>query len=481
LSTTLGVCTPHVPPLRPGQLREPLLKALCKATNFTANVFVPHSTVLDDVIREAGFDPSNLPSGWSRQTRCSDGRGAGLDRNISLAFRYAYRDKNPALTVKGPKAGQWGLTDHGVALIKGMLPRPLPRPKTFHDPLLKVLGTLSNHTASTAVPHDEVIRGVMVEIGVDPDNLPMGWRDRGSNRQIKAFDRVRWAVKSMRGSKTPTIEQPGRGLWALTAAGEQLARDLNGIVILPVLAPASRTETPKAKRPTTGPNETAVWLGEHLRPAAGHKESDLHRMARSALCRRLPVSANAGMIDDHIQNYWLKAIRLNSLRKLLQDGGKVPYSKVVAYCVNSGRTDARDMGTEPVCRELYGARTEKERRERKDQPTPQFGDKPLGAWDTDGNMKSPDDADTTIDDTVMDFDIIWSQVENVVHDEKPQAWQRYSNILAMRARGLSTREIAAVENVSRNRAASMLAEARRCVRKGATEGNLDGFIERRRT
>lgn len=480
MSTHPSASAPTIPMLRPGALREPLLKALGKATDYTANVFVQHTTVLEEVIREAGFDPANLPTGWSRSRRSNGGTGVGLDRNISLAFRYAYRDKKPALTVKGSKAGLWGLTEHGVQLVKGILPRPLPRPKIFHEPLIKVLGILSNHTAHDKVIHDKVIHDVMVEIGVDPANLPLGWRERGSNRQVKALDRVRWAVKSMRVAKVPLIEQLGRGKWALTEAGEIVARKLNGVAPLPPKSgphqsgPEKPLSASKPQTKATDPNTTGKWLGKHLTPPKGQQVSDLYRMMRAALCKRLPVSANTHQVEDHIQNFMVRMIRRDAFAKILEDGGKVLYSKVVAYCVNSGRTDARDMGTEPVCREMFGARTEKERRERR-ETVPQFGEEQAVVWDTDGNFVPQDEIDF-IDDSSIDFDRVWDQIVNVIHDHKPQAYKRYAGILAMRAQGYSTKEISQKEGVSRNRAASMLAEARRCVRDSYARGHLDGFV-----
>lgn len=245
-------------------------------------------------------------------------------------------------------------------------------------------------------------------------------------------------------------------LWQITSVGRALVAPK--LVLVP-------------KRPNT-PNTTAKWLGKHLRPPSGQTESDLYRMMRAALCKRLPVSANADMIDDHIQNFMVRVIRRDAFAKMLADGGSVPYSKVVAYCVNSGRTDARDMGVEPVCREMFGARTEKERREQQEHPEePQFGNRPPATRDTDGSFMPQD-----TDEIDMDFEVIWHQIENVVNDHKPQAWERYSGILAMKYRGMTTKEIAAAEGVSRNRAASMLAEARRCVRESYAAGDLVGFL-----
>jgi len=257
-------------------------------------------------------------------------------------------------------------------------------------------------------------------------------------------------------------------LWQITAKGR--ARVAPKLSLVPPLPP-----TPDPEH--TEPNETAVWLGEHMAPSRGESESDLYRMMRAALYKRLPLSANTGQVEDHIQNYMVRAIHRNALRKLLATGRKVPYSKVIAYCVNSGRSDARNMGKEPICREMFGARTEKERREMAQHGDDvAFGEPTSSVLDTDGNLVPQEDSLPSTNETGSDFDRVWQQIENVVHDHKPRAWERYAGILAMRARGFTTRDIAAVENVSRNRAASMLAEARRCVRDGLAQGHLEGFV-----
>ena len=454
----------------PAELRDPLIKVLGHAVGQVSGVFVNFEALLDDVLREAGFDPDDPPAGWNRSARAPDGRLLGVDRNICYAFRYAYRNCTPALTMKGPKAGLWGLTEHGVAVALGLLPRPLPKPRMLRTPLLQVMGMLSKHMAGAPIKQSAVFDAVMTAIGMDPTHLPSRWVEKGSNRQTKALDCVRSAVKSLRTQASPLLTQPARCQWALTPEGEKDARRLNGLPPRLVVVPS-----PKPPKPMVGPNTTAGWLGDHLTPARGQKESKLYGMMRSALCKRLPVSANAGMVEDHIQNFMLRVIRRDAFARMLNDGRTLPYSKVVAYCVNSGRTDARDMGTEPICREMFGARTEKERRERSNT-VPQFGDNKGTSWDTDGNVIPPEDETVAIDDAANDFDVLWRQIENVVHDHKPQAWQRYSGILAMKARGFTTNEIARAEGVSRNRAASMLAEARRCVRESYAAGDLDGFV-----
>jgi hypothetical protein len=459
---------PYVDPPRPAQLRDPLLKVLGKATKFTAGVFVEFTSILDDVVREAGFDPDLLPAGWDRAARSNGGQGAGIDRNITYAFRNAYRNCTPALTMRGPKMGLWGLTSHGVQFIQGLLPRPVPQPRTLHQPILKVMGVLSGHTAGKALGQYLVLNALLVEIGVDPNHQPEGWGDKCPNGQGKMFEALRAAVTAMRKRTDPLLDQPARSQWSLTEEGEAQARTLNRMPPSVAVVPQ---EAPKAKPVRTGPNLTSKWLSKHLTPPRGHHESQLYAMMRSALTKRLPVSANASMIEDHIQNFMLRAIRRDAFAKVLADGCDLPYSKVVAYSVNSGRTDARDMGTEPVCRELYGARTAKERREMTTEERTGPVPSATVVYDTDENFVPPENT-TTIDDGT-DFDRLWNQIENAVEDKKPQAWERYAGILAMKAKGFTTQEIADAEGVGRNRAASMLAEARRCVRESLLPQALD--------
>jgi hypothetical protein len=227
---------------------------------------------------------------------------------------------------------------------------------------------------------------------------------------------------------------------------------------------------PKAKKAPA--NATAKWLDQQLKFKKGEPERQLHRKMRITLSKRLPVSANTDQVEDHIQNFLLRMIRRDAFAKHLESGRCLPYSKVVAYCVNSGRTDARDMGKEPVCREMFGARTEKERRLRAaDTADPAFGEPTAGEWDTDGNIVPPNDIPMT-EEEAGDFDALWSRIETIVYDRKPQAWERYTGLLAMKAQGYTIREIAEHEGVSRNRAASMLAEARRHVRDGRADGDM---------
>jgi hypothetical protein len=266
------------------------------------------------------------------------------------------------------------------------------------------------------------------------------------------------------------MDQPQRCKWALTPAGAAKAKTLCG-PSKPVNKGAQAA--PNQSKENTGGstrNATSRWLEKHL---AKGTNSDLYRMMWAYLSRKLSLSAKTSMIDDHIQTFLLRLIHRDSLAKHLAGGQKVPYTKVVAYLGNSGRSDIRDMAQNPVCRELYGARS---KRERADRSTSKKGMVSV-SHDTDGNVVVSEEA--TIPQDPFDFEGIWSRIEDVVKQRKPAIWQQYVRILALKTQGYTIKEIATTLEVDPNRATSLLADARRCVREGYKRGQFKGLVSLR--
>lgn len=439
---------------RPRQLRDHLMLVLGRLTFFKPNVFVEMSTVIDDVIRESGFNPDSLPISWGRdrKSRSNDGDGGGIDRNIAFAFRYGYRDYNPPLTVRGPETGLWGLTEAGVTLAKKLTPVPLPRPLTFSEPLLRALGKLSGHSQAQ-MPRIDAMRAVITESGHNPDSAPLGWMYLAPNGQPKLYEALRWLARSM----STLVDTSIRGQWSLTMLGLERAAKLNGVTLLRQVKPEVKT--------STGPNVTSQWFSTHLTPPRGRSESVLMGMMKMALAKHLPISSQRGLVEDHIQNFMVRVIRRDSFALVLAEGEEIPYSKVTYYCVNSGRTDVRDMGTEPVCREMMGARTDHERQVRREQGFGFTLDDGRGPQrDTDGSHILPNMTVVQDMENGVDFESLWGQIVEAVRVAKPAAWPRYSGILKMKFEGFSTQEIAEKEGVSLCRAAKMIATARQIVR-----------------
>lgn len=221
-------------------------------------------------------------------------------------------------------------------------------------------------------------------------------------------------------------------------------------------------------------NYTSEWLAKHLRPAPGQTESVLMKKMRAAVRAKCPISASAGKVDDHVQEYLLKLVRRDGLRKKILAGSKITYSHLASYAVRSAWSDARNAGTEPVERELYGARTERERRNWAKEGKPETrrtkADKRI-VWgrgaDGEVGVVGVVDKACGVDLSFQqrkDFEAMWSRVEAVMRAKKPLAWKRYAGILKMRYLGFSADEIAKAENVSTFRAASLIQEAKKAIR-----------------
>ena len=336
-----------------------------------------------------------------------------------------------------------------------------PSASHFADPLVLSLGRAVGFKAGVFVQGSSVLAAIIQEAGYDPENLSQygdpnkGWRLGGRGPTAGFRRRIQRAFRNTKQCSTPlTMKGPGRGSWGLTKAGVVRARALTG-----------------------GCNLTGDFLDSRLR-ATGGMDGALMSLLRAALTKRLPRSASADLVDGHIHNCFVRLISRDSLRERLLRGQAVPDTLLATYAVRSGFTDIRRMATNPVCRELYGARTE---RERETGRLPQEKLPPQGAvnWRREGEYLVVNDfADTTAPEPVellqdrTEFEALWSSVERAVRTRKPKAWTRYLGVLRMRFEGFTVKEIAAAEGVSQHRASSIVSEARRCLREARQTGAL---------
>ena len=451
--TNVNPCLPS-----PQQFTPHLIKQLGKATDFKSGILVSSADILPDVIRDAGYDPDNLSQygdqkdGWQRPGR---DKPNGFDRRIWYSYRRLHwRSQNP-MVLTGHR-GKWGLTDAGVALAEKLCPRPLPAPSPalFHEPILKALGQATDYEPDP-LSFKEILPDVFQVLGYDLAALPRGWDVKTSNGTLLAPERARWAMKNLCDRAIPYVEKAGHGKWRLTTAGIEEARRLTG-----------------AKKA----NLTGEFLGQRIKETGGH-QGDLMKMMAGAVAKKLPISARTNRVEDHVQNCLLRLIQRDSLRERILAGKKIPDSLLSTYAVRAGYTDIRDEGKDPVARELYGARTQSERQH--GVVTAPMSD-PRIVWQRgdDGHAgemmdiaSEPLDAPNAVDDWIQ-FEGIMERIEDIVREKKPKAWMRYVGIIRMRVCGFTVKEIAHEEGVSPHRAASIVAEARRCVKEAGSDSLL---------
>lgn len=110
--------------------------------------------------------------------------------------------------------------------------------KDFHDPLLKVLATLSDGKAGTVVRFKDTYRPVMDAMGI-ADVMDHGLNEASGSPIVEKW--IQWAFSSAR--KAGLGETKGRGKWALTDAGLAHVSKLTGGTATPQTASATVAPT----------------------------------------------------------------------------------------------------------------------------------------------------------------------------------------------------------------------------------------------
>lgn len=348
---------------------------------------------------------------------------------------------------------------------QGDVSRKPPTYSHFNNPLVKVLGLRTNFETGAYVFNRDVYDDIIREAGFDPDNLTAygfeadGWRRKG--RSPAGLERnVSLCFRFMRkrpkkGSSPFVVQGDKKGQWGLTPEGIQRSLELNDLA------------------PKVGQNLTAAFL-EELFGKGNLLTSPAYQILCQAVSSHLPVSARSARVEDHVQQYLMRAIQRDSLRSRILSG-KIPrLSHIRTFAVRSAYTDCRDDARNPVNRELYGARTRKELAEQKQGKTP-ITDSRI-SWDhNDGvtTMRDIEDTTTLTPEDMMAFEETWEVLTDVLEEEMPVAGVRYGGVLKMRLEGHTVKEIGEMESVSRHRAATILSEGRKRLRAARENGLLD--------
>jgi len=356
-----------------------------------------------------------------------------------------------------------------------------PTASDFLAPALFVLGELSayrklvfHEQRGTGTSRCPLRDKMLVAAGTDPDDpesLPrplLGTSPRGMYRTIWYAIRdcssghiQGLQAKAKAKGKKPTrkialvVEGPDK-TWALTEAGVAVATKL-------------RDEFKPQE------NLTAAWLDGQLRY---HHLRD--RMLKSLECDPgLRKERASGEVGDHIDNYLYLAIKRDSFRTRLERGDPPTFRNIREWCLRSAYTTYDRRSKDALQRHTRGALT---KRERKDTPK---GVPACPAIDTmivsDFHtviQESRDDVlgESYFDKVIVDVSATDAMMHNVawcrgmerVHEairrHKPGAPERYVRIFHFMAEGRSVAEIGQLENVSRNRAATLMADCRTAVR-----------------
>ena len=233
---------------------------------------------------------------------------------------------------------------------------------------------------------------------------------------------------------------------------------------------------------------TATWLGEHMgsQSLGVMANSDLYKIMKSAVTSKCPVSASSSQIEDHLSECILRLIRRDSLRNRIMMGKPITDSHLCTYAIRSAWTDARNSATNPICREMFGARTETERRKMRQE---QAEGKESRRWQIQDSRvslqrKSEDGVAMLMNIAVNNQDVIedaiyfksiWDRLLEEIKVGKPKVWDRYSQVLAVKLQGGGAHEVALEMGVSKSRATSMISETRRVIKEARANGAFASF------
>jgi hypothetical protein len=291
----------------------------------------------------------------------------------------------------------------------------------------------------------------------------------GKMRVSKATKATKSASKGKKGG-IPLFVNLGSvgktGRWALTEAG---------------VAMAARVRTAFQ---TDNRNVTACWLDGQL------NHQDLFNRMQRALAQdsRMAKERSNEAILDHLQTFFLTRIRRNAFAVRLGNGELPTFRQLLDWCVRNSISTFRKFAQEPLTRESRNALTKRER--------------VLGVRGTDAMAASPytvvsltaDDEGSAshgvrkgrigsapVTDVVdpsavekMEHRIAWNQglerVRDAVRRHKPGNPERYVNIFDAMCDGISQEGLAMREGVSKNRAATLMADTRTALRKARQVG-----------
>lgn len=427
--------------LVPSLFRIGMLKALAEASANTAGVeTLKTDALVNRVVALSGFDPQNLGDygwNWKDQTITNpDGSKrnlVGVNSKVGFCYLDMHRDTTGMAETTSGHKGKWGLTIIGRAEAMALQAKSAPiAPVVITEAIVKSDPVVKKTRTRSAEKKDALITVNVTE-------------------EFKAFITDKAGEVSV-----PSLVRSLLEVW----------------VNEPVIAPTVVIEV-KPTKPTNR-NETSDFLNRRL-SAPGSKLLDV---LRKAISSKMQKSVNADLIDDHVNNCIEKLVRRNALKGRLDAGLAIPDHHIASWAIRSAIGDIRNDGTEPVAREMMGARTERERTKGivlgdmtdnrliwdKDEDGEVMG----GTWADIEDTESPLTAQAT-EDSIY-FGDVWGQLNGLMREVRTDAQgERYMKILQYKAAGMTYKEIAEKEGVTPHRATSLVAEAKAALMESLDE------------
>lgn len=374
-----------------------------------------------------------------------------------------------------------------------------PTSNNLQAPLLHVLGELSSYRPRVFFPstlrkgtHDPLRDDVLRAAGYDPggssrllvagtlaedvlEEPPLelhGTRPAMMYRRIYLGAQQRSSTYTKKRKILPLFVMSDDG-WGLTEAGVAAATKIR-----PAFARYHNVEVEVGGKTHTVRrmvrNVTQVWLDGQL--SAGLYEIVLRHLLHEP---RLSKERTSGEITDHFHQFLSDVIRRDSFHRWLARGDAPTVRQMCLWATRKGISAMRKYAKDALHRHTRGALTARERAEGRccrdamiasrfqvvieggEEGRPETGERVI---------VDPSDVERREHDLASAQGI--DRVREAVRLHKPGAPDRYERVFGLMLQGTPVAEIGRLEGVSRNRAASLMADTRAAIR-AAVQSSLD--------
>jgi len=245
--------------------------------------------------------------------------------------------------------------------------------------------------------------------------------------------------------------------------------------------------------------ETRTSTLNHTSKLIGDRGQPLLDAINRSLASKLPISRDMQLIEQHSQEYLCYVIERDAWADRITEGNTPTNNQIAGWAYRRALSEIRGWGRDAAMVEIRGARTERTR-QLMDSDVLDYNPKAASEVYSKVNLNRasrgtgtfPDAGGTFREDAIGTISSNNSDPESEILDKMAydQAMERLEEIVRRHIRSpryvgvlrqliddeLSVSEIAQNEQVSRNRAASILAELRKCLRSARKRGLLDAHL-----
>jgi len=365
----------------------------------------------------------------------------------------------------------FGLSAPSLVLGLKTPSRPeVPTAALLLAPLLHALGEASNYQVRVVVPtslavscttkggaHDPFADSVLRAAGYTPEipeSLPRPIHGRTPDGMYKliwyAMRNYSAEFLAYRPKKSvPLFSKTAKG-WCLTEPGVALA-----VYVRDHFAQDNR-------------NATGIWFDGQMK--LGLNERVLNKLT---LNPKLGLDRQASEIRDRWHDFIAVSIRRDALHSWLVRGDAPTERQLIEWTLRKAISTFRSNGQDALLRHSRGSMTMSERQNgvahRDSRIVSDFIEVPQG-FDDNGAPEATvlvQKADVERDLHSLALDEGMERLRDAIRRTKPGAPDRYVRVFDRMCEGYSVKEIGDFEGVSRNRAASLMADTRMALRKAA--------------